>query len=158
MDTNFIATASIDILAAPSAVWEALVDPTAIRQYMFGTQVVTNWQEGSPIVWKGEWQGKAYEDKGEILIFDPPNRVSYSHFSPLSGQPDVPENYHRVTIELSVKGQQTRMTLTQDNNQTEEERQHSQDNWKTMLENLKHYLEGSLNGRGTTAEKITLQN
>ncbi len=141
MDPNLIATASIDILAAPSAVWEALVDPTAIRQYMFGTQVVTNWQKGSPIVWKGEWQGKPYEDKGEILIFDPPHRMSYSHFSPLSGQPDVPENYHRVTIELSGKGQQTRVTLTQDNNQTEEERQHSQDNWKMMLENLKHYLE-----------------
>jgi hypothetical protein len=64
---------------------------------MFGT----DWKEGSPIVWQGEWQGKAYQDKGTILKIDQERVLQYSHFSPLSGQPDVPESYHTVTIELS---------------------------------------------------------
>jgi len=46
-----------------------------------------------------------------------PERIlRYSHFSPLSGVPDRPENYHTVTIELSGDGDQTKVSLAQDNN------------------------------------------
>jgi uncharacterized protein YndB with AHSA1/START domain len=138
---ELIANASITINAPIAKVWEALVNPDMIKQYMFGTNVVTDWKEGSLIVWKGEWQGKAYQDKGTILKIDQERVLQYSHFSPLSGQPDVPENYHSVTIELSGKGQQTTVTLTQDNNETEEEREHSEKNWQMMLEGLKKLLE-----------------
>ena len=65
----------------------ALVDPAAIKQYMFGTTVESDWREGSSIVWKGEWQGRAYEDKGVILRLEPGRLLQYSHFSPLSGAP-----------------------------------------------------------------------
>jgi uncharacterized protein YndB with AHSA1/START domain len=108
---------------------------------MFGTTVVTDWQEGSPIVWKGEWQGKAYEDKGEILKLEKPKVLQYSHFSPLSGAPDSPENYHTVTIKLAEKGQKTTVTLTQDHNESEEDRQHAVQNWDTFLQGMKKFLE-----------------
>ena len=114
MDKNNIAKASISINASNEKVWKALVDPKAIKQYMFGTNVVSDWQEGSSIVWKGEWQGKSYEDKGKILQIKPGRTIQYSHFSPLAGQPDRPENYHTVTIDLSGNGNQTDVTLTQD--------------------------------------------
>jgi len=39
-----------------------------------------------------------------------------------------------VTIELSGKGKQTLISLLQDNNATEEDREHSENNWKMMLE------------------------
>ena len=68
---GLIATAETDISAAPDRVWSALVDPEQIKQYMFGSQVVTDWQPGSPIVWKGVYDGKPYEDKGEVLEIDP---------------------------------------------------------------------------------------
>ena len=71
MDENLIARASVTINAPGAKVWDALVNPEAIKQYMFGTNVVTDWREGSPIIWKGEWQGKSYEDKGVILQFKP---------------------------------------------------------------------------------------
>ncbi len=141
MDKNLIALATIKINASPSKVWNALVDPQAIRQYMFGTKVVTSWREGTPIQWKGEWQGKEYEDKGIILQFEPEKRLQYSHFSPLSGAPDVPESYHIVTIDLLPEGEQTRVTLAQDNNTSEEEREHSKQNWNMMLADLKKYVE-----------------
>ena len=141
MEKNNIAKASISINASSEKVWKALLDPKAIQQYMFGTNVVSAWQEGSSIVWKGEWQGKSYEDKGKILQLKPGRTLQYSHFSPLSGQPDRPENYHTVTIELSGNGNQTDVTLTQDHNATEAERAESEKNWKMMLTELKKYLE-----------------
>lgn len=137
---DFIAEASIDLDADAERVWRALVDPEAIRRYMFGTNVLSDWKQGSQIVWKGEWEGRDYEDHGVIRELTPPRRLSYTHFSPLSGQPDVPENYHTVTIELAPSGAGTHVRLTQDNNPTEEAREHSRKNWSMMLEGLKKHL------------------
>ena len=141
MNKDLIARTSITINMPSKKVWDALVNPEAIRQYMFGTNVISNWREGSTIVWKGEWQGKSYEDKGVILQFKPGRTIQYSHFSPLSGLPDKPENYHIVTIELSADGNQTHVSLGQDNNATDEERAHSEENWGMMLTSLKKFLE-----------------
>ncbi len=138
---NLIARAAVTINAPGDRVWEALVNPKAIKQYMFGTDVVTDWREGSPIVWKGEWQGKPFADKGVVLRIEPGRSIRYSHFSPRSGLPDKPESYHSVTIELWGEGNQTRVLLAQDNNPTDEARDHSAANWKVMLAALKEYLE-----------------
>lgn len=141
MEKNLIARASVTIDAPSEKVWDALVNPEAIKQYMFGTNVVADWREGSPIIWQGEWQGRAYEDKGVILQFKPGRTLRYSHFSPLSGLLDKPESYHTVAIELSDEGNQTRVSLAQDNNPTEQARDHSEKNWGTMLTSLKNFLE-----------------
>jgi uncharacterized protein YndB with AHSA1/START domain len=138
---DLIARTSVTINAPNAKVWKALVDPEAIKQYMFGTTVVSDWREGSPIRWKGEWEGKAYEDKGELLQLKPGRTLQYSHFSPLAGLPDAPENYHTVTIELSDVGEQTRVSLAQDNNPDEQAREHSEKNWAMMLTGLKTFLE-----------------
>jgi uncharacterized protein YndB with AHSA1/START domain len=141
MEKDLIARTSIKIDSPNQKVWDALVNPEAIKQYFFGTTVISDWHAGSPIVWKGEWQGKSYQDKGVILQFKPGRTIQYSHFSPLSGLPDIQENYHIVTIELSARENQTQVSLSQDNNATEEERTHSEQNWGMMLANLKKFLE-----------------
>ena len=141
MDNYLIAMASISINAPVGKVWDALVNPEAIRVYFFGTNVVSEWRKGSSIVWKGEWEGKPYQDKGVILQFDPGKTIQYSHFSPLSGLPDDPENYHTVTIKLAAVEDHTTVVLSQDRNATEEERAHSEANWGMMLTALKKYLE-----------------
>ncbi|MFZ0589219.1 MAG: SRPBCC domain-containing protein [Bryobacteraceae bacterium] len=141
MNHGLIAKAEISIDAPIAKVWDALVNPETIKQYMFGTNVTSDWKEGSPIIWKGEWQGKTYEDKGVILRLVPRQIIQYSHFSPLSGLPEVPENYHTVQIAVSEKGTQTFLSLSQDNNPTEKSREHSEKNWTMMLESLKKLLE-----------------
>jgi uncharacterized protein YndB with AHSA1/START domain len=141
MDNNLIARATIQVDAPSAKVWDALVNPEAIKQYMFGTNVVTDWHVGSPILWEGVWQGKPYEDKGVILKLEPGRTLQYSHFSPLSGVPDKPENYHTVTIELSAAGDRTDVSLAQDNNASEIEREHSAQNWGMMLTALKKFVE-----------------
>ena len=127
--------------------WDALVDPEAIRRYMFGTIVISDWTEGSPIVWRGEWKGKAYKDTGVILRLERGRVLRYSRFSPLSGLPDTPENHHTVTIELVEQAGLTRVSLAQDNNPTEQARQHLERNWSAMLAGLKQVLEESAPGR-----------
>ncbi len=76
-----------------------------------------------------------------ILKLEPRHLIQYSHFSPLSGKPDLPENYHTVTVELVSDGVETTVALSQDNNETEQAREHSEKNWKMMLTNLKKLLE-----------------
>lgn len=44
---QFIAKASTSIDAPPATVWEALVNPEMIKQYMFGTNVVTDWKRAA---------------------------------------------------------------------------------------------------------------
>ena len=141
MSRLLTATASTFIDAPPPAVYKALTDPADIKQYFFGTTVTSDWKKGSPITWKGEWQGRSYEDKGTILANEVNRKLEYTHFSPLGGKPDLPENYHTVTVELSPEAAGTRVTLSQDNNETEEAREHSTKNWETMLAGLKRHVE-----------------
>jgi uncharacterized protein YndB with AHSA1/START domain len=136
-----IATAETDVRAPASRVWEALTDPDAIERYMFGARVETDWQPGSPITWKGEWEGKAFEDKGEILEVLPEQRLKMTHFSPLSGEDDAPENYHTVTYELESRNGTTHVSLSQDNNSSPEAAEHSRENWEKMLSGLKAEVE-----------------
>ncbi len=141
MDQNLIARASTTIDAPDSEVWHALVSPAAIKEYMFGATVQSDWRVGSPITWSGTWQGKDYEDKGEIVRIASPYLLEYTHYSPLSGKPDVPENYHTVTIEVMGNEGHSTVVLSQDGNRTEDERIHSRKNWQTMLAGLKKYAE-----------------
>ena len=141
MEKNLVAKSSITVQASPSKVWKALTTPSSIEKYMFGSKVASEWRVGSPITWKGDWKGKPYEDKGVVVHVVPEKKLQYTHYSPLSGLPDKPESYHTVTVDLDEDGDQTHVSLAQDNNLTEEARQHSEQNWGTMLEGLKRVVE-----------------
>src|ERR1044071_10130087 len=137
MDNDLTATATVTIHASLAKVWEALINPEMIKRYMFGATVVSDWKEGSPITWKGEWKGKAFEDKGRIVEVRRGERLRYTHYSPLTGAPDAPESYHNVTVSLSARNGDVRVELLQDNNDTEKASDESQRNWGMMLEGLK---------------------
>jgi uncharacterized protein YndB with AHSA1/START domain len=142
MEKTLVAKATATIDAPVDKVWAALVDPALVGRYMFGTTVTSDWKEGGPITWTGEWKGKPFEDKGVILHVEPRRRLTYSHFSPLSGLADTPENHHTVDITLADQGGRTLVSLSQDNNRTEEEREHSEKNWQMVLEGLRRVVEG----------------
>ena len=141
MNTELIAWASVTIAAPVADVWEALVTPAAIKTYTFGATVTSDWVVGSPILWTGEWQGRAYQDKGIILQIARERVLEFSYFSPLAGVADLPENYHIVTVHLSSDGGQTRVAVQQDNNLTDEAREHAERNWSVMLVGLKDFVE-----------------
>lgn len=139
---DYVATAEIEISASPAQVWAALTDPKLIKRYMFGSEVETDWQQGSSIVWKGEYEGKAYEDKGEIVEIETERRLKVTHFSPLSGQEDVPDNYHTLVYDLRRNGDKTHISLSQDKNATEGEAERAKGNWEMMLGALRAVVEG----------------
>ena len=141
MPTNLSAKSSITIHAPAEKVWEALTTPALIKEWFFGVDTVTDWKVGSPMVHRGAWQGKPYEDKGTILEFEPPKRLVHTHWSDLSGLPDRPENYQEVTWELAERCGETELTVSEVNLPSDETKAVSETSWKTVLGNLKGLIE-----------------
>src|ERR1700675_4608420 len=47
--------------------WKALVNPEIVEKYMLGSKQLSDWRRGSSIIWKKDFNGRTFEDKGEIL-------------------------------------------------------------------------------------------
>jgi uncharacterized protein YndB with AHSA1/START domain len=128
--------------APPSEVWKAITDPAKLKRFFFGADVESGWKPGDPIRMRGEFKGKAYEDKGEIREAVAGERLSFSHYSPLSGAPDRPENYHVVAFDLAADGDGSRVTLSQSNldgtvkASVKEHRAEYEKNWQGVLDGL----------------------
>lgn len=133
------ATAQVSRLipADSRAVWETLTSREGMKAYMLGADVETDWRVGGPIVMRGEYNGKAFEDRGEVRSYEPQRRLSYTH---ASGSPPGPE--HLVTVELAPRDGGTEVTITQANTDGQvsaADRQHKADyekTWAMMLEGL----------------------
>ncbi len=92
---------AVEIDAPAATVWKILTDNTYIPQYMFGCLAETDWQPGSPLLWKGAADGKLYV-KGQIVATDPPHTLSYTVIDPNNPSlADIPENY--LTMTYTVK-------------------------------------------------------
>ena len=135
------ARADIHVDASRERLWQALTDPATIERFLFGSRVETDWIEGGPIVYHGEWDGKPYEDKGVILELVPGDRLVTSYYSPLSGKPDVPKSYQTVSYLLTADGDGTRVTITQDGCVDDAEARRMGDNWQQVLQSLKTVVE-----------------
>lgn len=142
MAQNLTATKSIVIAAPAQRVWQALIDPVEVKQYMWGSDVVTDWKKGSPLIYRGVWEGKPFEDKGSILEIDPPRLLRTTYFSPLSGAQDVPENYAEVAYALVKEAGGTRLTVTQSNVADDAGKTRSEGNWGMVLDSIKKLIEG----------------
>lgn len=141
--TIFIASQSIEINASRAKVWDALTNPEIIKQYLFGTNAVSNWKVGSTLSYHGEWEGKKYLDHGTILQSEPEKILQSTYFSSMSGLEDCPENYSVVTYTLTDVDAGTKLTITQSNCKTEESKAHSEKNWAVVLKTMKEILERS---------------
>jgi uncharacterized protein YndB with AHSA1/START domain len=146
MAETFIAHASVTISAPSAKVWDALVNPEKIKQYMPVANVVSEWHQGSAIVWTSEFLGKSFEVKGTVLRLESERVFEYDHSRPMfrsSGASHSPENYQRVTIELTDEGAQTKVSVTERNNMNKRELEHSEGSWRMVLHGMKALLEGT---------------
>jgi uncharacterized protein YndB with AHSA1/START domain len=141
MKSNIKGKVSININAPIANVWRAVTDPEIIKKYFFGTNTITDWKVGSPIKFKGEWEGKSYEDKGTILEFQKNKLIKYDYWSSMSGIEDKPENYVIVTYQLSGEDENVDVSVLQENIPDEKMKSHSEENWNRVLKGLKKVVE-----------------
>jgi len=145
MVESLVARVLVTINAPRANVWNALVDPEKIKQYILASDVTSEWRQGSSIVWKSEFQGKPFEIRGTILRLEPQRLLEFDQSRPIFRASQVvrPADYHRVTIELSGEGARTHLSLIEHGNATERELAHSQGGWQLALGNMKALLEGT---------------
>jgi uncharacterized protein YndB with AHSA1/START domain len=141
MNTDLIVDVAVTIHAPRAKVWHALTDPEEIKKYLFGTETKTDWKEGSPITFSGEWEGKSYVDKGTVLKVEKEKMLKYTYWSSFSGAEDKPENYANVTYSLDEVNDSTVFHVLQDNVTSTEARDHSEQNWMMIMNMLKDLLE-----------------
>jgi len=135
--TNLIAKTRIQINNTVDEAWRALVNPEIVEKYMLGSQQVSDWQKGSSIIWKKDFNGRKFEDKGEILEITPHKSLKYTHYSPASGKPDAPENYQTVSVTLKENAEGTTIELSSDNNVSEKEKEMTEQIWAYYFHGLK---------------------
>ena len=141
MNTSLNISKSIQINAVKNKVWEALTNPEKIKLYLFGTETVSTWKTGSPIIFRGEYQGQHYRDKGMILDIKKEELLKYSYWSGFSGLEDKPENYSYITFTMHFADNKTTLTLNQAGFKDEQSKQHSSENWGQVLEKIKEIVE-----------------
>ncbi len=141
MRKELIVKKTIQINADTSQVWDALTNPDKIKQYLFGTETISDWKVGSPIIFQGEYQGQKYKDKGNILDIKEGQLLQYAYWSGFSGLEDKEENYSKVTYKIDRKERHTILTLTQEGFASEQAREHSENNWGMVLDKIKEIIE-----------------
>ena len=139
---SFTAKIQRTIHAPVSKVWEGLTKPELVKQYFWGTNLVTSWKPGTPIAFEGEWDGKPYRDKGTVLKFEPGKMLQYDYLSSWSDLEDRPENYQIITYRVKPKGSSTVLTIVQSKIDTLEKKIHSAQNWAALLKAFQQLMEG----------------
>jgi len=135
--TPFKIKKSIEINANKQKVWDGLTNPEIIKQYMFGTETICDWKEGSEIIFQGSYEGTSYKDRGNIQKIIKEKFLQYNYFSSFSGLEDKPEYYHLITYELQEKNDKTVLILKQENIQSKEAQDHADKNWDFVLFTIK---------------------
>lgn len=143
MNENLKIEVSTTINAPAFKVWNVLTNPDEVKKYFFGTQMESSLKVGEPIVFKGEWNGQSYEDKGVILEIVENHLLKYTYFSNLSGMEDKPENYANIEYRLDEQEGNTILTITQDGLKSEQSKIDSENNWKFLLDSIKKLVESN---------------
>lgn len=140
MQTDYKITYNTTVNAPIEKVWDALINPEIVKLYFFGTELIADWAVGNDIIFKGEWEGEQYQDKGKILTFLPNKELSYSYFSNFGGMEDKPENYLWVCYQVIAEGNQTGLTIQQ-SNYNQEKADNSAAGWAAIIDGLKKIVE-----------------
>lgn len=141
---------TIVIDATEEKVWDALTNPAETKKYMFGCETVSDWQPGSSLMWKANYEGKEMVFvKGNIVEIDPNHYLAYTVFDPNSTMEDIVENYLTVSYQLSSENGKTILEVTQGDYSkvAEGERRYQQsynngEGWNPILVAIKKQVEG----------------
>jgi uncharacterized protein YndB with AHSA1/START domain len=150
MSEQLMVRSEITINATTDKVWDALTNPEQTKKYMFGCETVSDWQPGSELLWRMDYEGKEFiAVKGTIVSIDAPHKLAYTTIDPNGTIADIPENYLTVTYTLTELNGQTTLVVTQGDYATvaDGERRYNEaynggEGWSPILVQIKALLEG----------------
>jgi len=123
------------IRATPEQVWQAITESEFTRRYYYGSSVESDWQPGSPMVYRNDDGTEAI--RCEVVSADPPNRLVHTFFFP-----GADERPSRVTWTIEARGAATLLTLVHDGFDGETQTYRSvAHGWVPILSGLKTLLE-----------------
>lgn len=141
--TKLISTKKIMIAVDKKTLWSVLTESKYTKIYMFNCAVTTDWEIGSTINWKGNFQGYDAFQKGEILDIKQGELIKYSTFDPNFGLEDKPENYIHVSYLLRELDEQTELTIINETFDGNKERMtHINQGWDMVIGGIKSTAEG----------------
>ena len=132
----------VRIQAPIDQVWNALVNPELVKQWQYGSELTTDWQVGSAIRFRTQWQDQVFEQWGQVLEFTPFSRIRYSLFAPRPGLEDKPENYFVMSYFLSSEAAYTSLEIQQEDDRPGAQQEEPQGEENPILKDLKELLEG----------------
>ena len=141
MDKKLNVKESVSVNAAVNKVWDALTNPDLVKKYLFGTNLITDWQVGNDIIFKGSYEGKKYIDKGKIIKYEPEKLMQYTYLSNFSGLEDAEDNYSLVTYEIEENGSDVILSVSQEGFINLQAKEHSENSWGYVLEEIKKLVE-----------------
>ncbi len=139
---NLTTKMAIVINSKAESVWDVLTNPDKIKQYLFGSEAITDWKIGHSVIFQRNSGDKMYRDKGEILDFVPNKLLKFSYWSSQEGYDDIPENYSIITYRLETEnGNTIKLTYLREKIPFEFEQKNQERYLPGMLENIKKIAE-----------------
>lgn len=130
------------VLNAPAErVWYVLTQPELVKQWQYGSDLITNWNVGNEIRFRNEWEGQVFEQWGTILEIIPNQKIKYSLFFPRPDLEDKPENYFIMSYILSEENQKTQLEIIQEDNRPGAVQEEPQGEENPILQGLKTIIE-----------------
>jgi uncharacterized protein YndB with AHSA1/START domain len=138
MATNI---STIVLNASKEKVWNALTQPELVKQWQYGSDLITDWKIGSKIRFRNEWEGQVFEQWGTVLEVVPNQKIKYSLFFPRPELEDKPENYFIMSYILSEENQKIKLEIIQEDNRPGAVQEEPQGEENPILQGLKALIE-----------------
>lgn len=137
----------LTINAPVSLLWRYLTEGEKTRLYMYGCEIISDWEEGSSVIWKGVGPdgNELVFVTGELLAYKKEELLRLTLFDPNMGIADIPENYLEMTYRLEAQGNTSKLFMEQSGFEGAERGQQRYEDsikgWDAVLQQIKELSE-----------------
>lgn len=135
---------TINLNAPIDKVWNVLTKPEFVKQWQYGSNLITDWEIGSDIKFSTKWEGVIFEQWGKVLDVIPYKLIKYTLFAPRPDIEDKPENYFVMNYILSDEKNYIRLDIIQEDNRPGAIQEDPQGEENPVLSILKALVESDL--------------
>lgn len=132
---------SVNIYASKETVWNKLLSKE-FYELSWDATLTSTWQPGSPIQFKGVWEGIEYTDKGLVQEIEENKFLQFTYWSSFWKGEDLPEEYCNISFRImEIDLYSCCLTLTQVGFRDKVHFEETVELWKHSNKILKHLSE-----------------